>query len=197
MTCIVGIARFGVVHIGGDSAGVSGLDLTVRADPKVFRNGPFVMGFTTSFRMGQLLRFAFTPPEHPEGLDDYAFMVTRFIDGVRECLKAGGYAKKDNEVEQGGQFLVGYRGQLYEVGSDYQVAIPAYGFAAIGCGADLALGALHALSPETDHRRILNALEAAATFNAGVCGPFTIISPDPQFRSGGIIVSPTSDGSEA
>ena len=35
MTCIVGLVHEGVVYIGGDSAGVGGLSLTVRADEKV------------------------------------------------------------------------------------------------------------------------------------------------------------------
>ena len=38
MTAIVGLAQSGAVYIGGDSAGVSGMSLTVRADAKVFRN---------------------------------------------------------------------------------------------------------------------------------------------------------------
>ena len=62
MTCIVGLVHEGVVYIGGDSAGVAGLSLTVRADEKVFQNGEFLMGFTTSFRMGQLLRYSLKPP---------------------------------------------------------------------------------------------------------------------------------------
>jgi hypothetical protein len=32
VTCIVGLVEGGVVYIGGDSAGVSGYDLTVRAE---------------------------------------------------------------------------------------------------------------------------------------------------------------------
>ena len=50
MTCIVGVAHKGAVYIGGDSAAVAGWALTCRADHKVFKNGDFVMGFTTSFR---------------------------------------------------------------------------------------------------------------------------------------------------
>ena len=57
MTCIVGLIDGRRVWMGGDSAGVSGLDITVRADAKVFRNGDFLIGFTSSFRMGQLLAF--------------------------------------------------------------------------------------------------------------------------------------------
>ena len=37
MTCIAAIAEKGKVYIGGDSAGVAGLDLTIRADEKVFK----------------------------------------------------------------------------------------------------------------------------------------------------------------
>ena len=89
----------GVVYIGGDSAGVAGLSLVVRADEKVFRNGDFLMGFTTSFRMGQLLRYKLYPPRrHPD--DRVAkYMVVDFIDAVRECLKAGGYASKPESTE--------------------------------------------------------------------------------------------------
>ena len=66
MTCIVGLVHEGVVYIGGDSAGVAGLSLVVRAD-EMFRNGDFLMGFTTSFRMGQLLRYKLYPPRrHPD-----------------------------------------------------------------------------------------------------------------------------------
>lgn len=172
MTAIVGVVHDGTVHIGGDSAGVSGWSLTVRADSKVFTNGPYVMGFTTSFRMGQLLRFALAAPE-PEG-DLEAFMATTFVDAVREALKAGGWAKKDNEREEGGVFLVGVQGHLFCIQSDYQVAEAADGFAAIGCGDQIALGALYAtarsrMAPE---KRIKLALEAAERFSAGVRGPF-------------------------
>ncbi len=54
MTAIVGLVHNATVYIGGDSAGVSGYSMTVRADSKVFTIGPYLMGFTTSFRMGQL-----------------------------------------------------------------------------------------------------------------------------------------------
>jgi hypothetical protein len=38
MTCIVGLVDKGDVYIGGDSAGVAGLSLSIRADEKVFGN---------------------------------------------------------------------------------------------------------------------------------------------------------------
>lgn len=55
MTCIVGLVENNKVYIGGDSAGVAGLSLMKRADEKVFKKDEFIFGFTSSFRMGQLI----------------------------------------------------------------------------------------------------------------------------------------------
>lgn len=176
MTCIAGLVHNGRVWMGGDSASVAGWDLTIRTDSKVFIKGPCLIGFTTSWRMGQLLRYRFTPPEHPPGMDDHEYMSTLWIDAVRETLKAGGFARKDNEVEHGGVFLVGYRGRLFKVDSDYQVGEAFLGFDAVGCGDQAARGALYAtrnigLSP---YDRLEMALDAAEQLSAGVRRPFII-----------------------
>ena len=181
MTCIVGLVHHEVVYIGGDSAGVARLRLTVRADEKVFRNSDFLMGFTTSFRMGQLLRYSLKPPRrHPDD-DIHQYMVVDFINAIRECLKAGGCASKEDEVESGGTFLVGYAGHLFTVDSDYQVGIPEDGYAAVGSGQDIALGALFATQGQAPRQRVLTALRSAERFNAGVRGPFHILpESEPQ-----------------
>lgn len=172
--------------MGSDCAGVSGLDLVQRADKKVFRVGEFLIGFTTSFRMGQLLQYSLRLPSVEDDLHRY--MVTKFVDAVRECLKAGGYAKKENEVEEGGTFLVGVRGRLFKVVSDYQVGESLYPYDAAGCGEAYALGALaiyhglqSVLTPNIDlnnhvnpEYRIRHALGAAQSYSAGVRGPFHI-----------------------
>ncbi|KUJ70165.1 hypothetical protein ACZ90_07015 [Streptomyces albus subsp. albus] len=176
MTVIVGLVHNGRVHLGGDSAGVAGYSVTVRRDPKIFRNGPYAMGFTTSFRMGQLLHHAFKAPKPKGDLD--RFMTTAFVDALRSCLKDGGWARKDSEQEQAGTFLVGIHGRLFAVHDDYQIAEPADGYAAVGCGDELALGALHAtatlgLKPR---KRLTLALEAANYHSAGVSAPFTYVT---------------------
>lgn len=174
MTCIVGIAEQGKVYIGGDSAATSGYVVTLRADPKVFRIGRFLVGFTTSFRMGQLIRYAFHPPEVPGGMDVFQYMVTMFIDNLRECLKAGGYARRDAEQESGGSFLVGYAGRLFAIDNDYQVAESTSPYAAVGSGAETALGALYATRGAPAWQRINTALEAASQHTVYVRGPFII-----------------------
>lgn len=175
MTAIVGLVHGRSVFVGGDSAGVAGLDLSVRADTKVFRKNGYVFGFTTSFRMGQLIRYSLAPPKPKGELD--AFMSTRFVDAVRSCLKSGGWARREDEREEGGTFLVGVLGHLYTIHGDYQVATAADGFAAVGCGDQVALGALYAtagtgLKPKA---RVKLALRAAERFSAGVRGPFVCL----------------------
>lgn len=179
MTCIVGLAEVGGVRIGGDSAAVAGWDMIVRSDSKVFANGGYIFGFTTSFRMGQLLRHGFTPPDPPAPtVPVHGFMCTTFVDAVRDCLKRGGYAKKHDEREESGTFMVGVAGRLFVVSDDYQVAESLHGFAAIGCGAQVALGSLFATEdrPLSGQRRLEIALEAAERFSAGVRAPFTFVS---------------------
>lgn len=178
MTCIVGIAQDNHVTIGGDSAGVGGYSLSIRADTKVFRTGNYIMGFTTSFRMGQLLRYGDLPaaPTAEEDWDLDRFMSTTFVDSVRKVLTDGGFLRTNSGVESGGTFLVGVRGLLYEIEDDFQVGRTLNGYAAVGCGYDLALGALHAtadleLSPVA---RVEIALRAAEHHSAGVAGPFAI-----------------------
>lgn len=180
MTCIAGLVDGDRVYIGADSAGISEWDLTIRADDKVFRNGDFLMGFTTSFRMGQLLRYAFHPPRQDPDVDVFAYLVTTFIDGVRECLKTGGYAVEQNKQESCGQFLVGYRGGLYTIESDYQVGQASDNQMAIGCGAAYALGVLFSTQGDPPGQRILRALMAAEHYSAGVRAPFKILDLAPN-----------------
>lgn len=176
MTAIAGIVHDGKVYIGGDSAGVAGLSLQTRLDPKVFTVGGFVIGYTSSFRMGQLLRFRFSPPAHHDDVDTYRYMVTDWVDAVRQVFKDGGFATTKDGAEAGGLFVVGYRGRLFEVNADYQVAELADGFTAVGCGFDLCLGSLWStrsidMRPED---RIRLALSAAERFSGGVRGPFIV-----------------------
>lgn len=176
MTCIVGIAHEDKVWIGGDSAGVDGWNgLEVRADKKVFRNGPFVMGFTSSFRMGNLLQYALNPPRRHPSDEVYKFLVTDFVDAVRKCLKDGGYATAKDGGEIGGTFLLGYEGRLFSIQSDYQVAETVSGFDACGSGEQVAKGSLFSTKGQPPADRLRTALEAAERFNAGVRAPFAIV----------------------
>lgn len=182
MTCIVGVAHGGQVIIGGDSFGGHSGFGTHRADTKVFFNGPYLIGYTSSFRMGQVLRFAKLPLPQD---DLYRFMCTKFIDAVRKAFKNAGIAKRVQEEESCGTFLVGYKHRLFEVWDDYQVGECLEGYIAVGSGIEVATGALYALKnahPWNPHDEIEGkvlvemALEAAKHHVPTVDGPFRILS---------------------
>ncbi|MCB1033376.1 MAG: hypothetical protein KDD47_06035 [Acidobacteria bacterium] len=193
MTCIVAVTDGERVVMGGDSAGAAGTDLMLRSDPKVFRNGEYGVGFTTSFRMGQILRFGAVLPEPPVGASGEElerFLVTELVEAVRDAFEARGFGKrvrtpveKTGYTEEGqawgGLFLLGVRGRIFQVRQDFQVASPKAPYSAIGRGAPAALGALHALGPipalslEERAERALWAAEAGCTT---VRGPFSFIA---------------------
>lgn len=176
MTCIAAVRQEGEIYMGADSAGVSGTSMQVRRDEKVCRVGDFLFGFTTSFRMGNLITFGFRAPPHDPEWSTERYMCTAFVDTIRALLKTGGFARVENGVEQGGEFLVAYRGRLFQVCSDFQVGENLSPFAAVGCGADLALGSLHTTQSTGMEavRRITLALEAAEAFSTSVRRPFLV-----------------------
>ena len=64
MTCVIGIVDNGKVWMGGDSAAIDSEEetITLRKDPKVFRNEDFLIGFAGTYRLGQLIQYMFNCP---------------------------------------------------------------------------------------------------------------------------------------
>jgi len=185
MTCIVGVARDKTVFIGGDSLATDSASLakTLRADPKVFVKDGMIIGFCGSFRMGQIIRYAFKTPARPKSVSDLEYLIGTWVPALIDCFDKQGYsgdkpAESKDESKVGGNFLLGYKGVLYEIEDDYQVGIPMDNYASVGCGRELAMGSLFTSlrNPETDPKDIIGvALEAAEAFSAGVQKPFVIL----------------------
>lgn len=181
MTCIVGIVENGTVVLGGDSCGATtsngwlGGDQIVMQQPKVFTNGELVIGYTTSFRMGQLLRFSLAPPPAPSVDDVDRYIHVDVLNAIRKCFADGGFGTvKDVRTEGGGTFLLGYRGRLFKVQEDFAVLESETSYDACGGGAAYALGALHAMAGFgiSAAVRISSALSAASYHSTGVKPPF-------------------------
>ncbi len=177
-TCIVGyVDKKGNMFIGGDSAGVGGLHIRKRSDVKVFQKENMLIGYTSSFRMGQLLRYKLNIPKQEANRTDYEYMCTSFIDAVRDCLKNNGYLSINNNKEEIGTFLVLYKSKVYRIDNDLQVGMYYENYDSCGCGECYALGAVHNLDKKLDGKIIVRkALETAEKFSAGVRRPFVIIS---------------------
>ena len=194
MTCIVGLVHAESVYIGADSAAVGRFVCRATTVPKVFIKDSFLIAYTGSFRMGQVLQHHLSVKAQEASQSDMEFMVTEFVEAVRTLLKSRGVAEVQHNRESGGQFLVGYRGRLFSVGSDYHVGEIAErmdalgvgvtalgedvgtreGIHALGVGAAFALGAMKALPRMGPEKRIRKSLEIAAHYTMGVRPPFHV-----------------------
>lgn len=175
MTCIVGVSDGQRVLLGGDSAGVSFEDQEVYSlrTAKVFATGAYVIGYTTSFRLGQILRYTADLPQPP--LNDLVrFMSTAWVEAVRQSLSREGF---EDSLSPRGSLLVGVRGRLFGIGKDFHVIEGRTPYAAVGCGRLIAYGALFAT--EEVHldleQRAECALLAAQQYSPGVRGPFSYV----------------------
>ncbi len=181
-TCIVAVKteRDGI-WLGADSAGTgAGYCQFEMRTPKIFRNGSCLIGYTSSFRMGQLLQYKLTVPLRKTSQDRDHFMIHDFTEAVRTCLKDGGYTKVKDEHHEGGTFIVVYDGEIYKIQDDYACLMLADPFVAVGCGEDFALGALYTVKT-LSKESVLLALRAASRLSAGVGPPFYLrnsLAPD-------------------
>ncbi len=180
MTCIVGLVDGKNVLIGGDAAATSNSTITLRSDPKVFRVGEYIMGYTSSFRMGDILELRCPAPSPlPKGKSLREHLIRNWVDQhLRRVYKILGYIKVESGSDYGGTFLIGTRDQLCEINDNFQVGTPMNGYVVVGSGTSYALGALHAMSSIkklTGKEKVRKALQAAAAHNAYVRAPFTIL----------------------
>lgn len=173
MTCIVGLVNKGKVYIGADSCGSNGFTKEIRVEPKVFKNGEFLIGCTSSFRMIDLLKWKFNPPTIKDGDNLHKFLCTEFVDSVRKLFVDNGYAVT-NEDWKSGTFLVGVKGRLFKIEADFQVA--EYDYMACGSGEYHALGSLYSSPLNSPVKNLTKALEAASHFVISVNPPFIIES---------------------
>jgi ATP-dependent protease HslVU (ClpYQ) peptidase subunit len=165
----------GKIYMGADSAGVADCDVRIRSDEKLFLNKNMLIGYTGSYRTGQLLRFSLKIPTQ-SNKNDYEYMCTSFIDSVSKILEEKKCATIENNEIRTDEFLVGYKGKLYRVENDLQVGIKLANYDACGSGENYALGSLYAMAEYdfTPEERVLKALETAHEFSCGVRPPFTM-----------------------
>lgn len=182
MTCIIGYTENGTTWIGGDSLGSNGYSGILRKDKKVFKlkdSDNAIIGYTSSFRMGQLLTYARgLIDKRDEPNIDHEYLVTKFIPNVIALFEKGGYLRQNSGEKEGGTFLFAYKDKLYAIESDFQVGESFDTYNACGCGVNFALGSLKT----TEHmdltpvEKIHIALQAASKFSVGVAPPFYIIN---------------------
>lgn len=178
MTCIVGIESNSGATLSADSSSVGNHHTRRVNGSKVFSydNGT-ICGYTTSFRMGQILEHHVVPPELDRNERDYVIEV--LIPEVRRAMKDRGYSEVQNNEEKGGFFLLGIEDKIFKVQRDFSAIRYQEPYFAVGEGAREAYGAISAIL-NMDNGNIESpkfvaeaAIKAAAKFNSGVKLPIT------------------------
>ena len=190
MTLIVGyVDEFGNGHMASDSNGV---DVTYhskqeRASSKIFKNGPFLIGYTSSFRMGQILEYCFEPPVvSDKTISNLAYMVKHFIPEVIRIFKEHNYML-DSE-KSGGEFLVYYNGSLFSIFSDFQVAEGINMFNACGSGCFQAVTAfdmlnkMDAFDSSNIKKHLTDVIEVVSETNITVGGRIDYLTMSPTLH---------------
>lgn len=170
MSCIIGLIQNKIVYLGADSfATTDEGDRRPIIANKLFKNGKYLIGFAGSVRGGRILADpSFKLPVN----------IWKLPDRLQEIFtKKGCVVQSENcGLIHPCNFLIAYKGKLFEIMSDFQLSEVDGNFTAIGSGSSYAMGALFALQKTSlkPEQRITRALEATSFFTTTVGPPFFI-----------------------
>lgn len=174
MTCIVGIVDpKGIGHIASDSAGSNYHTTNAYTNRKIFRKADLLIGYTSSYRMGQLLEHQLDVPQRKVGQSLDAWLYIDFVNAVRKLLKDNGYMRVDSNNESIGTFMIITEGRLFVMQDDLAVLESKEQFDSVGSGANHATAALYTLmhhSSLTPRKMLTEAVNVAARYVTTVGG---------------------------
>jgi ATP-dependent protease HslVU (ClpYQ) peptidase subunit len=173
VTVIAALVHDGIAFMGADSAAITEgtYDLMIRATPKVFRLGEgadaVLVGVSGSSRWGTVLREYGGNYAPVKDMVRFAGMLQGMAD-EHGCLAGRAPLCVDAFT------LIVWRARIYLLTGSFAVLESHHPYMAIGCGDNIALGALYAGQGACPRIRLQRALEAAEQFSAGVRRPFII-----------------------
>jgi ATP-dependent protease HslVU (ClpYQ) peptidase subunit len=178
MTIIIGYKEKDKVTIAGDTRGTKGHQIIHRVDGKTFTVHGISYGFTSSYRMGQILKYHMPEVYAKDRSEDtFKYVVNSLVPTFKQILFDSGFnGDYDSHNEVGGVFLIALDGKLFCIESDFQVVEPLEDYYAVGCGDEFALGSLYQTSKDTKtdvKAKITEALNCACYFSKGCGGTYT------------------------
>lgn len=175
MTTIIGVENVDGCVIAFDSrVAENGKVYTHPKMIKAIQNGSYIIGGAGDYRALQVVLHGWQPPlvsaKAKQNL--YEFVINKVAPSLKKTLTDAGIEfnkPSDSDEKFELQLLIGINGSLFEIDSDFAVAMNNTGLYGIGSGGDYALGALHA------GVTIMKAMEIAAINNNGTSAPFHIL----------------------
>jgi len=170
MSTVIGLVDNGKVWMGADSfATTKGGERRRMICNKLFTNGPYLIGYIGSVRVGQVVRPEFfTAPKKISDFPDE--LMTQFEK--KKCLAVD--SDTQCSIHESNFLIATTEGKLYEILVDFQMN-EIEDFTSIGSGSDYALGSLYTTRDwSSPKKRILTALKIAAVYDMSTGPPFVV-----------------------
>jgi ATP-dependent protease HslVU (ClpYQ) peptidase subunit len=175
MTTIVGVQYEDSCVIASDSRVAEGGKVYTHPEMvKAVERGSYIIGGAGDYRALQVVLHGWSPPlvTAKAKTNLYEFVINKVSPSLKATLQEAGIEftkSSDNDDKFELQLIIGINGTLFEIDSDFAVAMNDNNFYGIGSGGDFALGALHAGAA------VLDAMRIAAINNNGTSAPFHIL----------------------
>jgi hypothetical protein len=165
LTLVVGVEHLGHIYMAGD-AGIHQAKLRyVDTGPKLINRSGFLIGVAGNARVCDVI-LEWKPPK-PYRTNARKWIITTFVPEIKKVI--------DGEPPE---LLLGIRGELFSLDTEYGLARVGHGYDAIGsaiaCG--VAFGNLEATKKLGPKQRLRSALSAAAKRTNVVVPPWTFIN---------------------
>lgn len=176
MTTIIGVQYEDSCVIASDSrVAANGKVYTHPEMVKAVERGSYIIGGAGDYRALQVVLHGWSPPlvTAKAKTNLYEFVINKVAPSLKTTLSEAGIDlnkgsnSDDEKLEL--EVILGINGNLFEIDSDFAVAMNDNNFYGIGSGGDFALGALHAGAS------VIDAMRIAAINNNGTSAPFHIL----------------------
>jgi len=176
MTTIIGVqSTEGCVIVSDSRVAADGKVYSHPNMVKAIENGNYIIGGAGDYRALQVVLHGWQPPTltAKAKLNLYEFVINKVAPSLKTTLSEAGVEFSKSSDNDGDKFelslLIGINGSLFEIDSDFSVAMNKDGFYGIGSGGDYALGALYA------GVGAIEAMEVAAINDNKTAAPFHVI----------------------
>ena len=177
MTCIVGIvdnlSTPRKVYMAADSGASDESIMISIIDPKIQRNGKYLIGYAGETGLGQLLHSIDLPdPTNIPNKELTKFLRTKFCLAFKNAMNLYSPSSSPDDSKDGGILaLIAVRGRLFEFDStDFQLNEMTE--CAIGSGGTIAFGSLFTTRGYKDiNKRLRIAVEASINYSPSCMGP--------------------------
>jgi ATP-dependent protease HslVU (ClpYQ) peptidase subunit len=154
MTCIIAYKdEKNDIYLAGDKMGSNSFTGQTVKEPKVFWKGDFRIGYTTSFRMGQILKHVWTPPQRKVDQNTDSYLYVDVVNSLKRCFIDNGFGNKDKNNY--GTFIMCYEDRMIEVQDELSLLESDRNVVSVGSGTYHATASVLAFSQyEKDVKKI-------------------------------------------